>query len=95
MSATCSLTCSARSAGVLGKVANWSRARLSCSSGLNQRRAFQRPLSRLAPQARCLLDQAGFGAVTRHQFGLVLGNLGELAFEGFGDASVKRASRLA
>ena len=61
----------------------------------NQRRALQRPLSRFAPQARRLLDQPGFGAVTRQQLRLVLGNLGELAFEGFSDASVKRASRLA
>ena len=33
--------------------------------------------------------------MTRQQFRLVLGYLGELAFESFGDASVKRASRLA
>ena len=31
----------------------------------NKRRALQRPLSRLAPQARRLLDQTGLGAVTR------------------------------
>ena len=31
----------------------------------------------------------------RQQFRLALGHLRELAFEGFGDASVKRASRLA
>ena len=63
--------------------------------GFDQRRALQRPLSRFAPQARGLLDQPSLGAVTRQQFGLVLGNLGELAFESFGDAGVKRASRLA
>ena len=33
--------------------------------------------------------------MTRQQLRLVLGNIGELAFEGFGDAGVKRASRLA
>jgi class 3 adenylate cyclase len=37
----------------------------------------------------------GLGGVTRQQFWLTLGDLRELAFEGFGDASVKRASRLA
>ena len=63
--------------------------------GFDQRRALQRPLSRLAPQARRLLDQPGLGAVTRQQLGLVLGNLRELAFKSFGDASMKRASRLA
>ena len=63
--------------------------------GFDQRRALQRPLSRFAPQARGLLDQPGLGAVTRQQLRLALGDLGELAFEGFGDASVKRASRLA
>ena len=78
-----------------GKVAIWSRARVSCSDGFDQRRALQRPLSRLAPQARGLLDQAGLGAVTRQQFRLVLGNLSELAFKCFGDAGVQRASRLA
>ena len=61
----------------------------------DQRRALQRPLSRLAPEARRLLDQPGLGAVTRQQLGLVLGNLRELAFEGFGDAGMKRAARLA
>ena len=49
--------------------------------GFDQRRTLQRPLSSFAPQARSLLDQSGLGAVTRKQFGLVLGNLGELAFE--------------
>ena len=41
----------------------------------NEGRAFQRPVSRLAPKARCPLDQASLGAMTRQQFGLVLGNL--------------------
>ena len=63
--------------------------------GLDQRRARQRPLSRLAPKARGLLDQASLGAMTRQQFGLVLGNVRELTFQGFGDASVKCASGLA
>ena len=95
MSATWSLICSRRSAGVAGKVAIWSRARVSCSAASTNAERCQRPLSSLAPQSRSLLDQSGLGAVTRQQFGLVLGNLGELALESFGDASVKRASRLA
>ena len=68
---------------------------MSCSTASTKRRALQRPLSGFAPKARCLLDQAGLGAVTRQQLRLALGNLGELAFKNFGDASVKRASRLA
>ncbi|MGB7009831.1 MAG: hypothetical protein WBD97_05435, partial [Pseudolabrys sp.] len=52
--------------------------------GLDQRRTLQRPLSSLAPQAHRLLDLPSFSAVTRQQLRAVLGNLGELAFEGFG-----------
>ena len=63
--------------------------------GFNQRRALQRPLSRFAPKARGLLDQPGFGAVTRQNLRLVLGDVSEVAFERFGDASVQRTSRLA
>jgi hypothetical protein len=33
--------------------------------------------------------------MTRQQLRLVLGDFGELAFEGLGDTGVKRASRLA
>ena len=33
--------------------------------------------------------------MTRQQLGLAFGDVGELAFEGFGDAGMKRASRLA
>jgi hypothetical protein len=62
---------------------------------LNQRRAFERPLSRFAPQERGLLDQSGFGAVTRQQLGLAFGDLRELAFECFGDAGMEHASWLA
>src|SRR5580700_9456728 len=60
----------------------------------NQRRMRQRPLTRFAPQARGLLDQARISAVTRKQFGLVLGNLGELGLKRSGDTSVQRASRV-
>jgi hypothetical protein len=63
--------------------------------GFGQRRAVERPLSRLAPQARGLLDQPGLGAVMRQDLRPALGSLGELAFDGFGDPGVKRASRLA
>ena len=68
---------------------------MSCSAASTSAERVQRSLSRLAPQARGLLDQPGLGAVTRQQLGLALGNLGELAFKGFGDTGVKRASRLA
>ena len=62
------------------------------SYSLHQRKTFQRPPSSPSPQARRPLDQPSFGAVTRQQFGLVLGNVRELAFEGFGNPGVKRAS---
>jgi hypothetical protein len=52
-------------------------------------------LSRFAPQARSLLDQASLSAVTRHQLGLVFGNIRELAFQRLGNAGMKCASRLA
>ena len=35
------------------------------------------------PQTSGFLDQTSLGAVARQHFGLVLGNLGELALEGF------------
>ena len=63
--------------------------------GFNQCRAFERPLPRFAPQTRSLLDLPGLGAVARQQLRLALGHLRELAFEGFSDTGVKRASRLA
>src|SRR4029077_14477988 len=63
--------------------------------GFDQRRALRRPLSRFAPQPRGFLDLPGLGAVTRQQLGLLLGDLRELTFEGFGDSSMKCASRLA
>ena len=68
---------------------------MSCATASTSAERVQRPLSRLAPQARSLLDQAGLGAVMRQELRLALGDLGELAFEGFGDTGVKRASRLA
>src|SRR5262249_54959929 len=41
------------------------------------------------------LDLPRLGAVTCQQLGLVLGDLQELSFEGFGDSGMKRTSRLA
>src|ERR1700730_18362708 len=63
--------------------------------GFNQRRALQRPLSCLAPQARRLLEQAGLGTVPGQQFRLVRGNLRKLALQHVGDTSVQRPTRLA
>src|ERR1700739_2083758 len=40
-------------------------------------------------------SQPSFAAMMRQQFGLVFGKLVELAFDGFSDAGVKRAARLA
>ena len=68
-------------------MAIWSRARGELLHCFHQRRALQRPLSSLAPQAYGLLDQSGFGAVTRKQFRLTLGDLRELALKRLGDAS--------
>ena len=51
-------------------------------------------MSGFAPQTGRLFDQPSFGAMTREQFRLVLGNLRELALKSFGDAGVKRASGL-
>jgi len=62
--------------------------------GFDQRRARLRLLSRLAPQASGLLDLPRLRAVTREQFGLVLGNVSELIFEDVRDVSMKSASRL-
>src|SRR5258708_20975904 len=57
--------------------------------GFNQRRALQRPLSCLAPQARRLLDQTGLGTVPGQQLRLVRGNLRKLALQHVGDAGVQ------
>ena len=57
--------------------------------------ALQRPLPGFAPKARGLFDQPGFSAVARQNLRLVLSDVSEAAFQGFGDASVQRTSRLA
>ena len=80
---------SRRSAGV-GQGRDLGKRARELLYGFDQRRTFRRPLSRFAPQARGFLDQVGLGAVTRQQFRLVLGDLRELAFDGFGDTGVKR-----
>src|SRR6516165_2153364 len=63
--------------------------------GFDQCRALCRPQSGFAPQRRGFLDLPCLGAVTRQQLGLVLRDLRELTFEGFGDPGMKRTSRLA
>ena len=95
MSATCSLICSRRSAGRCGQGRDLVECARKLSSRFDQRGALQRPLSGFAPKARGLLDQPSFGAVTRQNLRLVLSDVSEVAFEGFGDASVQRTSRLA
>jgi hypothetical protein len=61
----------------------------------NEGRAFERALPCFAPQVSGFFNLPGLGPVTRQQFGLVFGNLSELALKGMRDASMKRASRLA
>ena len=51
-------------------------------------------MSGFAPQARGLLDQPCLGAVARQQLRLGLGDVREPAFKSFGNATMKRASRL-
>jgi hypothetical protein len=55
----------------------------------------QRPLPRFAPKGGSIFDQTRQSEVTRQQLRPALGNLGELAFQSFGDTGMKRASRLA
>ena len=52
-------------------------------------------LSRLAPQVRGFLDETSLAVVACQKLSLILGNLAEFLFQGFSNASVKRASRLA
>src|SRR5262252_3456973 len=63
--------------------------------GFDQRRALRRPQPGFAPQRRGFLDLPRLGAVTRQQLGLILRDLRELTFEGFGNSGMKRTSRLA
>src|SRR5262245_11947997 len=63
--------------------------------GFDQRRALRRPQSGFAPQRRGFLDLPRLRAVARQQLGLVLGDLREPTFKGFGDSGMKRTSRLA
>ena len=68
---------------------------LQVGNGFRQGNEAERPLSGFAPQARGLLDKPCLSAVPRQKFGVTLDNISELALKSFGDASVKRASRLA
>ena len=58
------LICSRRNADVVGKVAIWSSARVSCLLPL-QCRAVQRPLSRLAPPFDGRFSESRLGEVMR------------------------------
>src|SRR5258708_4640514 len=63
--------------------------------GFNKRRALRRPQSGFAPQRRSFLDLPRLGTVTGQQLGLLLGDLWELTFEGFGNSAMQRTSPLA
>jgi class 3 adenylate cyclase len=58
------------------------------SDRLHKSGTLQRPLPGFPPEARSLLDQPGFGAVTRQNLRLVLSDFSELSFESFGDAGM-------
>ena len=81
--------------GVGGKVAIWSSARVSCvTASTRAERANDRCPA--LPHRPCgFFDQSGFAAVSCKKFGLAFSNLGELAFESFGDARMQCASRIA
>ena len=84
------LVCSRRSVAEPGKVAIWPSALPSCDTpSISAERASDR-CPRLTPQERGRLDRTGLSKVTGEQFRLVLGNLGECAFEGFGDTGVEQ-----
>ena len=87
------MICWRRSAGVGGSVAT-NRDVGELNDCFDQSGTFQRPLSGLAPKASGLINQTGFGEVTRQKFRLVLSDLRELVFEGFSDASMQSAPRL-
>ena len=56
---------------------------------------MRRPSPRFPPQRRSSFDIARLAPVSREQLGLVLGDFAKLALEGYGDLSMKVASRLA
>ncbi len=72
-----------------------SSARLSCSVASTKAERLRRSLPGFPPQRRSSFDIARLRAVTGQHFGPVLGDLAELALEGFGDLGMKVASRLA
>lgn len=59
---------------------------------LDQSRTLRGALSGFPPQRRGFLVMSRLGAVTRHDLGLVLGDLAELLLEGLSDSSMKLAS---
>jgi hypothetical protein len=61
---------------------------------LDERHALQCQAARLLPQWACLLGLLRLRVVVRQQLGLGLGDVREHPFETFGNASMKRASRL-
>jgi hypothetical protein len=61
---------------------------------LDERHALQCQAARLLPQRDCLLGLLRLRVVVRRQLGLGLDDVRELAFESFGNTSMKRASRL-
>ena len=96
MSATCKLDLLATQRGRRWQtLRSESSARVIWSTAFDKRRARQRPLSCVAPEAGRLFDQSSLCVMTCQQLRLVLGNLGELTFKCFGNASVKHTSRLA
>src|SRR5215470_1991761 len=93
-SATCSLIWSPRSAGVPGSVAICERARMSWTvASTSAERASDRWPA--LPHKAAAFDQSGLSAVMCQQLRLALGCLGELAFNCFGNACMKRAAGLA
>ena len=94
MSATRSLICSQRNAGVGGKVVIWSRARASCS-------AASTCAERSSDRSPALPHRSAAFSINRPRISdvpavrLIFSDVREAPFEGFGDASVQCASRLA
>ena len=80
------------------------RGRQPCDLGERARKLFDRlnqggarhgPLSGPAPQSSGFFVQASLRAVTCQYLRLVLDNVGEATFDGFHDAGMQRAARLA
>ena len=63
--------------------------------GLPQRRVCKGAPARLAPQGGGLVDQPGFSAMARHQFGLARHDIGEPALQSVDDPGMDRPARFA